>query len=59
MPSLIGLLLKWPVIRQIRQRTDGTGLEAMSDRTRAMHARIDDDKWRVRFAPTPALVAAS
>jgi hypothetical protein len=28
MPSLIGLLLKWPVIRQIRQRTDGTGLEA-------------------------------
>src|SRR5260370_32870245 len=42
MPSLTGLLLKWPVIRQIRQRTDGTGLEAMSDRTRAMHARIDD-----------------
>ena len=41
MPSLTGLLLKWPVIRQIRQRTDGTGLEAMSDRTRAMHARID------------------
>jgi len=42
MPSLTGLLLKWPVIRQIRERADGTGIEAMSDKTRAMHARIDD-----------------
>src|SRR6266702_5720915 len=42
MPSLTGLLLKWPLIRQIRERTDGTGLEAMSDKTRAMHARTDD-----------------
>jgi formate dehydrogenase major subunit len=42
MPSLTGLLLKWPLVRQIRERTDGTGLEAMSDKTRAMHARIDD-----------------
>jgi hypothetical protein len=42
MPSLTALLSKWPVIRQIRERTDGTGLEAMSDKTRAMHARIDD-----------------
>jgi formate dehydrogenase major subunit len=42
MPSLTGLLLKWPLIRQIRERADGTGLEAMSDKTRAMHARIDD-----------------
>jgi len=42
MTSLTGLLCKWPLIRQIRERADGTGLEAMSDKTRAMHARIDD-----------------
>src|SRR5437868_15243348 len=42
MASLTGLLGKWPLIRQIRERADGTGLEAMSDKTRAMHARIDD-----------------
>ncbi len=34
MPSLTGLLLKWPLIRQIRERADGTRLEAMSDKTR-------------------------
>jgi len=28
-------------VRQIREGKDGTGLEAMSDKTRAMHARID------------------
>src|SRR5437879_1688606 len=42
MTSLTGLLSKWPLIRQIRERADGTGLESMSDKTRAMHARIDD-----------------
>ena len=42
MGSLTGLLSKWPLVRQIRERADGTGLEAMSDKTRAMHARIDD-----------------
>ena len=42
MTSLTGLFCKWPLIRQIRERADGTGLEAMSDETRAMHARIDD-----------------
>src|SRR5438477_12404026 len=41
MASLTGLLGKWPLIRQIREHADGTGLEAMSDKTRAMHARID------------------
>src|SRR5437763_11315449 len=41
MISLTGLLSKWPVIRQIRERADGTGPEAMSDKTRAMQARID------------------
>ena len=42
MASLTALLSKWPLVRQIRERKDGTGLEAMSDKTRAMHARIDD-----------------
>jgi formate dehydrogenase major subunit len=42
MTSLTALASKWPLTRQIRERVDGTGLEAMSDKTRAMHARIDD-----------------
>src|SRR5881398_2153182 len=41
MASLTGLLGKWPLTRQIREYADGTGLEAMSDTTRAMHERID------------------
>src|SRR5215510_13885026 len=41
MASLTELLSKWPLVRQIRERKDGTGLEAMSEKTRAMHARID------------------
>src|SRR5438552_10930965 len=41
MTSLIALLCKWPLIRQVRERADGMGLEVMSDKTRAMHARID------------------
>jgi hypothetical protein len=39
---MVGLLSKWPLLRQIRERKDGTGLESMSDKTRAMRARIDD-----------------
>lgn len=42
MSTLTELLSKWPLVRQIRERKDGTGLESMSDKTRAMHARIDD-----------------
>src|SRR2546427_743772 len=42
MTSLTALLSKWPLVRQIRGRKDGTGLEAMSEKTRAMHARTDD-----------------
>ncbi len=41
MASFGTLLSKWPLIRQIREGKDGTGLESMSDQTRAMHARID------------------
>src|SRR5437667_10214095 len=42
MTSLTALLTKWPGIREIRERKDGTGLESMSEKTRAMHARTDD-----------------
>ena len=42
MASLVEFLSKWPLVRQIRERKDGTGLEAMSEQTRATHARIDD-----------------
>src|SRR5260370_1551311 len=42
MTSLTALLSKWPLVQQIRERKDGTGLEAMSEKTRAMHARTDD-----------------
>jgi len=39
---MFSLVSKWPLVRQIREHKDGTGLESMSDMTRAMHARIDD-----------------
>jgi formate dehydrogenase major subunit len=42
MISFGSLLAKWPLVRQIREGKDGTGLESMSDKTRAMHARIDN-----------------
>jgi hypothetical protein len=31
MVALTGLLSEWPLIRQIREGADGTGLEAMSE----------------------------
>jgi formate dehydrogenase major subunit len=39
---MFSLLSKWPLVRQIRKRKDGTGLESMSDKTRAMRARTDN-----------------
>ena len=45
MTSLTALLSKWPLIRQIRRRADGTGLEAMSDKTRAMRATAAPDPF--------------
>jgi len=42
MASFGTLLSKWPLVRQIRERKDGTGLESMSAKTRALHARIDN-----------------
>ena len=37
----MSFLSRWPLWRQIRERRDGTGLEAMSEKTRALHARTD------------------
>jgi formate dehydrogenase major subunit len=51
MTSLTALLSKWPLIRQIRERVDGTGLESMTDKTRAMHARIDDAQLARSICP--------
>src|SRR5213594_582983 len=39
---MFSLISKWPLVRQISEQKDGTGLESMSDKTRAMHARTDD-----------------
>jgi formate dehydrogenase major subunit len=39
---MISVLSKWPLVRQIREGKDGTGLESMSDKTRAIRARTDD-----------------
>src|SRR5947199_580502 len=51
METMFALLSKWPLVRQIRERKDGTGLESMSDKTRAMHARIDDAKVARSICP--------
>ena len=34
------LLSKWPLLQQIRHGLNGNGLESMSDKTRAMRARV-------------------
>ena len=36
------LLLRWPLIQQIRTGADGTGAEAMSERTRNLRPKIQD-----------------
>ena len=51
MMNLARTLSKWPLLRQIRDRKDGTGLESMSDKTRAMHARIDGAKVARSICP--------
>jgi formate dehydrogenase major subunit len=51
MENMFALLSKWPLVRQIRERKDGTGLESMSDKTRAMRARIDDAKVARSICP--------
>ena len=51
MSSPADLISKWPLLRQIMERKDGTGLEAMSDKTREMHARIDDARVARSICP--------
>ena len=51
MENMFALLSKWPLVRQIREGKDGTGLESMSDKTRAMRARIDDAKVARSICP--------
>ena len=51
MASLVQLVCRWPLIRQIREHKDGTGLESMSEKTRAMHARIDGAKVARSICP--------
>ena len=48
---MFSFLSKWPLVRQIRERKDGTGPESMSDKTHAMHARIDDAKVARSICP--------
>jgi hypothetical protein len=48
MTSLTALLSKWPLIRQIRERADRTGLSDVGYRTRESTTR----KWPDRFAST-------
>ena len=38
---LAELLLKWPLIRQLKTGTDGTGAEAMSDATKELKPKTD------------------
>jgi formate dehydrogenase major subunit len=42
MDDLADLLENWPLLRQIRERKDGTGLESMSKKTCEVHARTDE-----------------
>src|SRR5437870_13318712 len=36
---LAELLLKWPLLRQLKSRSDGSGVESMSDRTHALRPK--------------------
>jgi formate dehydrogenase major subunit len=51
MSSPADLISKWPLWRQIRERKDGTGLESMSEKTRALHARTDGAKVARSICP--------
>ena len=49
--ALAALLSKWPLIRQFRERADGTGPEVMSETTRGLRARTDDAKIARSICP--------
>jgi formate dehydrogenase major subunit len=40
--GIFSFLGTWPLLRQIRHRADGTGLESMSEKTRALKPRVED-----------------
>ena len=42
---------RWPLMRQIRYGTRGTGVEAMSNKTRSLRARIDGAKVSRSICP--------
>jgi len=49
--SIADLLEQWPLLRQIRERKDGTGPESMSEKTREMRPRIDGAKVARSICP--------
>ena len=51
--KLNALLSNWPLYRQVRGWKDGTGLEAMSDKTRAMRARVQGEGVEVSKSICP------
>jgi formate dehydrogenase major subunit len=50
---LADLLSKWPLIRQIKTGGDGTGPEAMSERTRTLQPRTETEGTKVTRAVCP------
>lgn len=51
-PSMLAeLLLKWPLIRQIVTGGDGTGVEAMSERTKSLRPKNDGAKVARSICP--------
>jgi len=48
---LAELLLKWPLIRQLKSGSDGTGAESMSDRTHTLRPKHDGAKVARSICP--------
>ena len=48
---LAELLLEWPLIRQLRNGSDGTGADSMSDRTRTLRPKHDGAKVARSICP--------
>src|SRR4051794_13905895 len=49
---LAELLLKWPLIRQLRSGGDGTGVEAMSDATKALRPKNEGAQGAREMCPS-------
>jgi formate dehydrogenase major subunit len=48
---LAELLLKWPLLRQLRDRSDGTGTDAMSDATKSLRRKNEHAKVSRSICP--------